>query len=177
MFQNQAYFNALSLFTNTLILLIISLFESKLQKTYLLIFSSLLMLTKIALAQILPLQISYFNNPKYSANKSFLWKNITQDDQDEETYFSDQDSNDLGQSSSQPNAYEEAHQFTGGTNIESSEITPKGGIPSSKKPSSGKITNAIKKLRRQKTSTVSSNYQRGVSQDQIDQYTGQSLDQ
>lgn len=71
MFQNQAYLNALSLYANTLGLLIASIFNKQIDN-YLITMSILLLITKFGLAQLLPLQISYFNNPKYAKNIEFL---------------------------------------------------------------------------------------------------------
>ena len=69
-YQTQASFNHLSLFTNTLALLITCIAQKNFQFEFLI--SILLFITKIILAALLPLQISYFNNPKYDKNMIFL---------------------------------------------------------------------------------------------------------
>jgi len=70
LYQQQSFWNSLSLFTNTLVYTVIRTVSEKYEFIHAIAF--ILVFTKICLSQLLPLQIAYFNNPKYQKNKEFL---------------------------------------------------------------------------------------------------------
>jgi len=71
LYQAQADFNAVSLFANTLVCMVLTICTSD-KDTFTISMGIILIFVKIAIAQLLPIIISYFNNPKYDKNTQFL---------------------------------------------------------------------------------------------------------
>lgn len=71
LYQAQADFNAVSLFANTVVGLVLTICTSA-KDTFTISMGIILIFVKIAIAQLLPIIISYFNNPKYDKNTQFL---------------------------------------------------------------------------------------------------------
>jgi len=71
LYQAQADFNAVSLFANTLVCMVWTICAPD-RDTFTISMGVILVFVKIAIAQLLPIIISYFNNPKYDKNTQFL---------------------------------------------------------------------------------------------------------
>lgn len=69
-YQMHAFYNHLSLLTNCLVYLVCIIIAHELQFQFVIVI--MLILSKIVLAYLLPIQISYFNNPKYDKNMEYL---------------------------------------------------------------------------------------------------------
>ena len=74
-YNHQTYWNSLSLFSNTLIYLLFRIFHQEKQE-FIEVVAYCLLFVKICISQLIPLQIAYFNNPKYQRNKEYLRQNF-----------------------------------------------------------------------------------------------------
>lgn len=76
LYKQQTYWNCLSLFTNCLIYSVVKAIKTP-KYEFIQLVGYILIAIKLCLSQLIPLQIAYFNNPKYQKNKEFLQNNYS----------------------------------------------------------------------------------------------------
>jgi hypothetical protein len=89
LYQAQADFNAVSLFANTLVCMVVTICSTSgtSKDSFTISMGIILIFVKIAIAQLLPIIISYFNNPKNDKNDKYL-KDYYLSSQDDSSYAS-----------------------------------------------------------------------------------------